>query len=64
VTPTQLALAWVLHQPGVIAIPKAVREAHLRENLAAADLKLSAAELAALDRLFPPPRRKTTLAMI
>jgi len=64
VTPTQLALAWVLHQPGVIAIPKAVREVHLRENLAAADLKLGAAELAALDRLFPPPRRKTTLAMV
>ncbi|WP_457336006.1 aldo/keto reductase [Rhizobacter sp. P5_C2] len=64
VTPTQLALAWVLHQPGVIAIPKAVREAHLRENLAAADLKLGADDLAALDRLFPPPRRKTTLAMV
>jgi len=63
-TPTQLALAWVLHQPGVIAIPKAVREAHLRENLAAADLKLGAAELAALDRLFPPPQRKTSLAMV
>jgi len=64
VTPTQLALAWVLHQPGVIAIPKAVREAHLRENLAAATLKLGAAELAALDRLFPPPQRKTSLAMV
>ena len=64
VTPTQLALAWMLHQPGVIAIPKAVREAHLRENLAAADLKLGAADLAALDRLFPPPQRKTSLAMV
>ena len=64
VTPTQLALAWVLHQPGVIAIPKAVREAHLRENLAAAGLKLGAADLAALDKLFPPPRRKTSLAMV
>lgn len=64
VTPTQLALAWVLHQPGVIAIPKAVREAHLRENLAAAGLTLDAADLAALDGLFPPPRRKTSLAMV
>ena len=59
----QVALAWVLHQPGVIAIPKAVRDAHLRENLAAADLALSAAELAELDRRFPPPQRKTPLAM-
>lgn len=64
VTPTQLALAWVLHQPGVIAIPKAVREAHLRENLAAAGLKLGAADLAALDKLFLPPQRKTPLAMV
>lgn len=64
VTPTQLALAWVLHQPGVIAIPKAVREAHLRENLAAADLALGPDDLAALDRLFPPPRRKTALTMV
>ena len=36
-TAAQVALAWVLQQPGVMAIPKAVREAHLRENLAAAD---------------------------
>ena len=43
--------------------PKAVRDAHLRENLAAADLALSAAELAELDRRFPPPQRKTPLAM-
>jgi diketogulonate reductase-like aldo/keto reductase len=64
VTPTQLALAWVLHQPGVMAIPKAVREAHLRENLAAAGLKLGPADLAALDKLFPPPQRKTPLAMV
>jgi diketogulonate reductase-like aldo/keto reductase len=48
----------------VIAIPKAVREAHLRENLAAAGLKLGPADLAALDKLFPPPQRKTPLAMV
>jgi diketogulonate reductase-like aldo/keto reductase len=60
----QLALAWVLAQDGVLAIPKAIREAHLRENLAAADLVLSAEELAALQRSFPPPRRKTPLAVL
>ncbi|CAN7553156.1 aldo/keto reductase [Variovorax paradoxus] len=60
----QLALAAVLARPGVAAIPKAVRSAHLQENLAAADLKLDAATLAELDRLHPPPRRKGPLAMI
>ena len=64
VTAAQLALAWVIAQPGVVAIPKAVREAHLRDNLAAADLQLGAEDLAEIDRLHPPPRRKRPLAMI
>ena len=62
-TPAQLALAWCLSRPGVIAIPKAVQEAHLRENLAAADVILDARDLAELDRRFPPPRTKKPLAM-
>lgn len=62
-TPAQLALAWTMREGGVIAIPKAVQEAHLRENLAAADIELDAATLSALDALFPPPRRPTPLAM-
>jgi diketogulonate reductase-like aldo/keto reductase len=64
VTAAQLALAAVIARPGVVAIPKAVRSVHLQENLAAAELKLDAATLAELDRLHPPPRRKTPLAMI
>jgi diketogulonate reductase-like aldo/keto reductase len=63
-TPTQLALAALIARPGVQAIPKSVREDHLRENLAAADLELDAALRAELDRLHPPPRRRTPLAMI
>jgi diketogulonate reductase-like aldo/keto reductase len=59
----QVALAWTLREPGVIAIPKAVREAHLRENLGAAQLTLSAEDLAAIDRAFAPPKRKGRLAM-
>ena len=59
----QVALAWVMSRPGVMAIPKAVRETHLRENLAAAELQLSSGDLSALDELFPPPRRKAPLAM-
>lgn len=60
----QLALAWVLAQPGVVAIPKAVREAHLRANFAAAELELDADTLAEIDRLHRPPTRKKALAMI
>jgi len=62
-TAAQLALAWTLRDGGVIAIPKAVRETHLRDNLAAGSLTLGAATLAALDALFPPPRHASPLAM-
>ena len=63
VTATQLALARLLANPGVVAIPKASGEAHLRENLAAADVVLSAQEMQAIDAQFPRPARKTPLAM-
>jgi diketogulonate reductase-like aldo/keto reductase len=59
----QVALAWVLRQPDVIAIPKAGRERHLRENLAAAALTLTDRDLAAIDARFAPPWRKQRLAM-
>ena len=59
----QLALAWVLSRPGVCAIPKAVQAKHLRDNLAASRVTLDAETLAALDRAFPPPTRRTPLAM-
>lgn len=63
-TPAQIALAWVLRQPGVIAIPKAATPAHVRDNRAALDVRLTQADLAELDRLFPPPSRKLPLEMI
>ncbi|WP_256079357.1 aldo/keto reductase [Massilia sp. YIM B04103] len=63
-TPAQIALAWVLRQDGVIAIPKAVSPAHVRANRAAHDLQLGPDELTALDQAFPPPRRATPLAML
>jgi diketogulonate reductase-like aldo/keto reductase len=63
-TPSQVALAWVLREDGVIAIPKAGRPAHVRENRAALDLQLSKADLAALDRAFLPPTEKRPLEMI
>jgi diketogulonate reductase-like aldo/keto reductase len=62
-TAVQVALAWVLSRPGVCAIPKAVQAKHLRDNLAASRITLGADTLAALDRAFPPPTRRTPLAM-
>jgi len=62
-TAAQVALACVLQQPGVIAIPKATGATHLGENLAAVDVVLSAAELHMIDQHFPRPVRKVPLAM-
>ena len=64
VTPAQVALAWVLSQSGVVAIPKAVDEMHQRENFAASAVHLGPQDLAELDRLFPPPTCKSPLAML
>jgi len=63
-TPTQIALAWVLRQPGVIAIPKASNEAHVRENAQSTDLELTKGDLTEIDRAFPPPKSKRPLAML
>jgi diketogulonate reductase-like aldo/keto reductase len=63
-TAAQVALAWVLGREGVVAIPKAAHPTHLRENLAAAGIALTAQDLAEIDRQFPPPRRKTPLAVL
>ncbi len=54
-TPAQVALAWVLRHEGIIAIPKAGTVRHVRENRGALDLTLTPADLAELDRAFPPP---------
>jgi len=64
VTPAQLALAWTLRQPGLIAIPKASTVQHVRENRAAADLTLDAEMLAQLDEAFAPPRERHSLEML
>jgi diketogulonate reductase-like aldo/keto reductase len=64
VTPAQLALAWLLAREPVIVIPKAGRPEHVRENRAALDLELAPAELAELDRAFPPPQRARPLEML
>jgi diketogulonate reductase-like aldo/keto reductase len=63
-TASQAALAWLLSKDGVIVIPKTSRRERLKENLAALDKPLDAAQLAELDRLFAPPARAQSLEML
>jgi diketogulonate reductase-like aldo/keto reductase len=63
-TPAQVALAWLLRQDGMMVIPKATRPEHVRENLGALDLKLTADDLSTLDRAFPPPKGRGSLGML
>jgi diketogulonate reductase-like aldo/keto reductase len=63
-TPAQIALAFTLRDPNVISIPKAGSTLHVEENRKAADIVLTADELAALDKAFPPPRGRKPLEMI
>jgi diketogulonate reductase-like aldo/keto reductase len=64
VTPAQVAIAWALRHPGVIAIPKAGDPAHVRDNAAAGAVRLTEADLAEIDAGFPPPRRKRQISML
>jgi diketogulonate reductase-like aldo/keto reductase len=63
-TPAQVALAWILRQPGVMAIPKASSPERVRENRAALALTLADDDLARLDDIFSPPTTKIPLEMI
>jgi diketogulonate reductase-like aldo/keto reductase len=63
-TPAQVAIAWLLAQDGVIAIPKTGSAQRLQDNAAALERALTAADLQELDRLFPPPEGPRPLAML
>jgi diketogulonate reductase-like aldo/keto reductase len=63
-TPAQIALAWALAQPGVIAIPKSGDRNHLEENRRAAEIELSPEEIAALDAAFPRPKSRKPLEVL
>jgi diketogulonate reductase-like aldo/keto reductase len=63
-TPSQVALAWILRQPGMMTIPKASDEKHVRENAQSVDIKLSAEDLTKLDRQFPAPKSKGPLPAV
>ncbi len=63
-TPGQIALAWALHEPFVMAIPKASRKTHVEENARSMEIELTAEDLDDLDRAFPPPTSKESLAIL
>ena len=54
-TEYQVALAWVMRRPDVMAIPKAGRAEHVRQNRKAADIVLEDEDLRAIDAAFKPP---------
>lgn len=63
-TPAQVALAWLLAQPGVASIPKAADSAHVRECAAAQEVVLSAQVRAELAHAYPAPAGPTPLEII
>ena len=60
----QLLLAWVIRQPGVIAIPKASSVVHVQENAAALEVELTDEELQLIDRAWPAPQHKLPLDIV
>lgn len=64
VSPAQVGLAWLLRNENLCAIPRASTPAHIRDNYAALDLRLSEQDLAALDGAFPAPTRPQPLEIL
>ena len=64
VTPAQLALAWLLAQDNVMAIPQSSNIEHVRQCRDAAGVRLTPDVRAALDDAFPPPNGASRLAML
>lgn len=63
-TPAQVAIAWLLAQDDVIAIPKTASRQRLEENARALALSLTSADLRELDAMFPPPSEPMPLEML
>ena len=63
-TPAQVALAWLLARDDIIAIPKTSHRDRLRENYGALAHSLTPEQLAALDRIFPPPSGPRSLEVL
>ena len=62
-TPALIGLAWLLQQQEIIAIPKASNPEHVKENSTALNIELTQEDLSELDKAFPPPNRKMSLAI-
>ncbi|WP_226569980.1 aldo/keto reductase [Mangrovibacter yixingensis] len=64
ITVMQLLLAWVIRQPGVMAIPKASSVEHVHQNAQAASIVLTKEQCELLDSFFAPPEHKMPLDMV
>ncbi|WP_312685441.1 aldo/keto reductase [Brevundimonas nasdae] len=62
--PAQVALAAVLRNDGIIAIPKASSVEHVEANADALEIQFDIEDLERLDQAFPPPTQETPLEMI
>ena len=63
-TPRQVALAFLVRQPAVFAIPKASHPERAAENAAAGDLRLTDDDLARIDAAFPLGAKPRELPML
>src|SRR5206468_2198281 len=63
-TPRQVALNYLTRHPNVFAIPKSGNPEHTRENAGALGWDLEAADVAAIEKMFPAPDRDRPLAML
>ncbi|WP_340019439.1 aldo/keto reductase [Paenibacillus sp. FSL H3-0457] len=64
VTTSQIALAWVIRDGDVLAIPKAVQLNHVADNAAAVNIVLTPEERTCLDEAFPAPKGKVPLDIV
>ena len=64
VTSLQIALAWVLSQENVIAIPKSVNHEHIDQNIASLDITLDPEDHEQLNIAFPPPTGPSPLEIL
>ena len=62
-TAPQIILAWLLHQPDTVVIPKSIRPERIRENYAALEIQLDPSDLSDLENAFPAPARSVRLSM-
>lgn len=64
VTPMQILLSFVLRHEDMAAIPKAVERAHVKQNAASINIKLSEDDIAWISKAFPAPTSKMEMEKI